>query len=882
MDKGQQVIKEWFKYKKWKQFPFQLEMMDAYLSGYSGLLNAPTGSGKTFALFLPFLAGYINKYPDTYQKQINNGLRMLWITPLRALTNDIRKAMQEVCDDLDIPWRIATRTGDTPAAEKQALKRKLPEVLLTTPESLHLMLAQKDYPNMFKNLEVVVIDEWHELLGTKRGVQVELGLSRLRELSVVGCQLSGNSAPVQEKQLRDSSAIGQDRQPTTDNRQLKIWGISATIGNLEQAAEVLLGNNFPADRIKMVRANVDKKIVIKSVIPQSVENYSWTGHIGLALLPEVMKIVAKSNTTLIFTNTRAQSEIWYHAILDNYPEYAGIMAMHHGSLDNELRNWVEQALHNEALKLVVCTSSLDLGVDFRPVDTVIQVGSPKGVARFMQRAGRSGHHPGATSKIWFIPTHSMELLEGAALKQAMINGNYESRDPVLLAMDVLIQYMVTLAVSEGFRAEELFNEVKSTYAFADIRRTEFNQLLDFITTGGATLSQYDEFLKVELENGLYKVNNRRVAMRHRLSIGTITSEVSLRVKLLHGGGLGSIEEYFISRLKPGDTFWFAGRSLEFIRVKEMTAFVKKSNAKKGLIPSWLGGRMPLSSQLAAVFRDKLDEVARGIEKDEEVIALKPLFNLQSSLSHLPQSHEFLIESFRSRDGHHLLFYPFEGRLVHEGMASLIAFRLSKLKNATFSIAMNDYGFELLTDDDVLLKEALEQDLFSIHNLLDDIQHSLNANEMARRRFRDIAHIGGLVFTGYPGQPVKNRHLQASTSLLFEVFSEYEPDNLLVRQAYNEALAFQLEEFRLREALQRISKQQVIIKEIDRPTPFAFPIMVDSLREKLTTESLEERVSKMARDYDVEVKTRKKDKEDAPPEPKRKSFFIGYPGRGKKK
>ncbi|NCD68614.1 ligase-associated DNA damage response DEXH box helicase [Mucilaginibacter agri] len=857
MTPGEKVIKEWFSYKKWKQFPFQLEMMEAYLSGYSGLLNAPTGSGKTFALFLPFLAGYINKYPDTYQRQTNNGLRMLWITPLRALTNDIRKAMQEVCDDLDIPWKIATRTGDTPTAEKQALKKKLPEVLLTTPESLHLMLAQKEYPKMFRDLEVVVIDEWHELLGTKRGVQVELGLSKLKNLS-------------------PALTLG-------DGWGGVIWGISATIGNLEQASEVLLGNSFPPDRIKMVRADIGKKIVIKSVIPDNVENYSWTGHIGLKLLPEVMSIVAKSNTTLVFTNTRAQSEIWYHAILDNYPEYAGIIAMHHGSLDNELRNWVEQALHNEALKLVVCTSSLDLGVDFRPVNTVIQVGSPKGVARFMQRAGRSGHHPGATSKIWFIPTHSMELLEGAALKQAMINGNYESRDPILLAMDVLIQYMVTLAVSEGFRANELYKEVKSTYAFADLRESEFSQLLDFITTGGATLSQYDEFLKVEMENGLYKVNNRRVAMRHRLSIGTITSEVSLRVKLMHGGSLGSIEEYFISKLKPGDVFWFAGRSLEFIRVKEMTAYVKKSNAKKGVIPSWLGGRMPLSSQLAAVFRDKLDEVARGIEQDEEVIALKPLFNLQSALSHLPQSHEFLIESFRSRDGHHLLFYPFEGRLVHEGMASLIAFRLSKLKKATFSIAMNDYGFELLTDDDVLLKEALEQDLFSIHNLLDDIMHSLNANEMARRRFRDIAHIGGLVFTGYPGQPVKNRHLQASTSLLFEVFSEYEPDNLLVRQAYNEALAFQLEEFRLREALQRISKQQVIVKEIERPTPFAFPIMVDSLREKLTTETLEERVAKMARDYDVEVKTKKKDKEESgPEEPKRQSFFIGYPGRGRKR
>ncbi|RYU87888.1 ligase-associated DNA damage response DEXH box helicase [Mucilaginibacter terrigena] len=835
--KGQKIIQQWYKQKQWKQFPFQKEMEAAYLSGFSGLLNAPTGSGKTFALFLPFLADFINKYPDTYTTQKNNGLLMLWITPLRALTNDIRKAMQEVCDDIGLPWRIMTRTGDTSAAEKAALKRKLPEVLLTTPESLHLMLAQKEYDKVFKGLQVMVCDEWHELLGTKRGVQVELGLSRLKSM---GAEISVRGADVK-------TAIV----PTTPHpAPLRIWGISATIGNLEQAAEVLLGNDFPPEQIKMVRANIDKRLVIESVIPGNIENYSWAGHIGVKLLPQVMEIVAKSKTTLIFTNTRSQSEIWYHAIIDNYPEYAGIMAMHHGSLDNELRNWVEQALHAEALKVVVCTSSLDLGVDFRPVDTVVQVGSPKGVARFMQRAGRSGHHPGAISKAYFVPTHSLELLEGAALKSAIKKGVFESRDPMLLTFDVLIQFMVTLAVSDGFRADELFRQVKTTFAFADMRREEFNQLLDFITNGGKTLAQYDEFLKVEVENGLFKVNSRRVAMRHRLSIGTITSELSIRVKWLSGGSLGTLEEGFISKLKPGNVFWFAGRSLEFIKVKEMTAYVKKSKSTKGLIPSWAGGRMPLSSQLSAVFRDKLDEVANGIETDIEVKALKPLFELQAKLSHLPQSHEFLIESFKSREGHHLLFYPFEGRLVHEGMASLLAYRISKIKPASFSIAMNDYGFELLTDEDIPIEQALEDtDFFSINNLIEDIQNSLNSNEMARRKFRDIAHIGGLVFTGYPGQQVKNKHLQASTSLLFEVFNEYEPDNLLVRQAYNEALAFQLEEFRLRAALQRIQTQSIILKTIERPTPFAFPILVDSLgRERLTTETMEERIAKMARRY----------------------------------
>jgi ATP-dependent Lhr-like helicase len=856
VSKGQQVIGEWYRKKNWQQFAFQREMMEAYLSGFSGLLNAPTGSGKTFALFLPFLADFINKHPDNYQTQSNNGLLMLWITPLRALTNDIKKAMQEVCDEIGLPWKIMTRTGDTPASEKQALKKKLPEVLLTTPESLHLMMAQKEYPKLFQKLQVVVIDEWHELLGTKRGVQVELGLSRLKAIRSVGSSLFAVSTEKAKGGISSNLPIANCPPQTEDcplftaHSPLKIWGISATIGNLEEAAEVLLGNDFPPEKIKMVRANLDKKLHIQSIIPENIESYSWSGHIGLKLLPQVMEIVARSVTTLIFTNTRSMAEIWYHAILDNYPEYAGIMAMHHGSLDNELRAWVEQALHAEALKVVVCTSSLDLGVDFRPVDTVIQVGSPKGVARFMQRAGRSGHSPGAISKAYFVPTHSLELLEGAALKEAIKKGIFESRDPMLLTMDVLIQYMVTLAVSDGFYADELFNEVKTSFAFADLKRNEFNQLLDFITTGGKTLAQYDEFLKVEVENGLFKVNNRRVAMRHRLSIGTITSELSIRVKLMHGGSLGTIEESFISKLKPGNTFWFAGRSLEFIQLKEMTAFVKKSNARKGMIPSWMGGRMPLSSQLSAMFRDKLDEVAQGTAYDEEVIALKPLFDLQSQLSHLPQSHEFLIESFKTADGHHLVFYPFEGRLVHEGMASLLAYRISKIKPASFSIAMNDYGFELLADEEIPIEEALEDaGFFSIDNLLEDIQHSLNANEMARRRFRDIAHIGGLVFTGYPGQQVKNKHLQASTSLLFEVFNEYEPDNLLVRQAYNEALAFQLEEFRLRAALQRIIKQNIILKIIERPTPFAFPIMVDSLgRERLTTEPLEERIAKMARSY----------------------------------
>ncbi|WP_207429308.1 ligase-associated DNA damage response DEXH box helicase [Pedobacter sp. SYSU D00535] len=826
--KGEEIIKEWFAAKGWQQFAFQKEMAQAYLSGYSGLLNAPTGSGKTFALFLPFVADYINRHPNDYKTRKNNGLLMLWITPLRALTNDIRKAMQSVVDDLGLPWTVATRTGDTSAKEKAALNRKKPEVLLTTPESLHLMIAQKDYPKTFEHLQLVVADEWHELLGTKRGVQLELGLSRLKAIR--------------------KNAIAAFPGQALNPQQFRIWGISATIGNLDQAAQVLLGNELSDVKVKLIRAKLNKKVVIESVIPDHIEKLSWSGHLGIKLLPQVMEIVAKSTTTLIFTNTRSQSEIWYQTILAKYPEYAGVMAMHHGSLDNELRSWVEEALHKEMLKVVVCTSSLDLGVDFRPVDTVIQIGSPKGVARFMQRAGRSGHHPGATSRAWFVPTHSLELLEGAAIKQAMKEEVFESRDPVIMAMDVLTQYLVTLAVSNGFRPNEIFQELKTTYAYADLQEKEYSQILDFITKGGKTLSAYDEFLKVEIENGLYKVNSRRVAMRHRLTMGTIVGDVSMRIKFLTGGYLGSIEEDFIARLKIGDNFWFAGRSLELVKVKEMTAFVKKSAKSSGKVPSWMGGRVPLSSQLSAMFRKKLDEVAHKIEKDVEIKTLRPLFDLQAEMSHLPQNTEFLIEKFNSKDGYHLFFYPFEGRLVHEGMASLFAYRVGNIKKASFSIAMNDYGFELLCDEEIPIEIALERNLFTAENLLDDIQNSLNANEMARRRFRDIAHIAGLVFTGFPGKTMKNRHLQASTSLLFDVFSEYEPDNVLVRQAYNEALQFQLEEFRLRSALRRIQGLKVVITQTEKPTPFSFPIMVDRLREKLSTESLEERVAKMALSY----------------------------------
>ncbi len=595
----------------------------------------------------------------------------------------------------------------------------------------------------------------------------------------------------------------------------------------------------------IVKANLNKQIDVESILPDEIERYPWAGHLGLTLAEKVIPIIEQSKTTLVFINTRGMSERWYQKLLDIAPQLAGAIALHHGSIEHELRNWVEEALHVQKLKAVVCTASLDLGVDFRPVDTVIQVGSPKGVARFLQRAGRSGHGPGEVSHIYFLPTHSLELVEAAALKAAIKEEIIESREPMLLCFDVLTQYLCSIAIGEGFNPDKIYDEIKATYCFADITEEEYLNILYYITRGGAALTQYDEYKKVEIgEDGIYRIKNRGIAMRHRMHIGTIVSDAMLKVKLLGGSYVGMIEEYFISRLSPGDVFTLAGRTLELIGIKDMTVMTKKSNAKKSIVPSWNGGRMPLSSNLGGVLRQTFNMALAKGKKPVELSVLQPLFELQQQLSHIPKTGELLIEQIATRDGYHLFVYPFEGRLVHEAMAALIAYRISRITPITFSIAMNDYGFELLSDQPIPVDDTNVYELFTTKHLMQDIQASVNSIEMARRKFRDVAVIGGLIFQGYPGEHKKARHLQASASLLFNVFSEYDPTNLLLRQAYQEVFDQQMEEVRLRNALQRIGSENIILTFPDKLTPFCFPIKVDSMRENLTSEKLEDRVLKM--------------------------------------
>lgn len=805
------IAEDWFQSKNWKSFPFQQKTWKAFLNGKHGLLNAPTGSGKTYALWVPIVLQYLKENPD-YKTKHKKGLKAIWITPLRALSVEIQQAAQRFADDLGTGLTVGIRTGDTSQSERAKQKRQMPDLLITTPESLMLLLASKGYDKTFKTLTAIVVDEWHELLGSKRGVQMELALSRLKTVS----------------------------------KELRIWGISATIGNLEEAQDVLLGMEIEFRKnAVLIKSNQKSKVEVRSIIPKKMETFPWRGHLGLHLLEEIVPIIKASKTTLIFTNTRGQCEIWFQKILEKHPEFAGEIAMHHGSIGKETRLWVEQAIRNESLTAVVATSSLDLGVDFAPVETVIQIGGPKGVAKFLQRAGRSNHRPGEPSVIYFLPTHALELLEASALKRAASEEVVEDRIPYLLSFDVLIQYLVTLSVGNGFYPKDIFPEIKSTFCFQGITEEQWQWCLNFITLGSQSLQVYDEYKKVEVTpEGLFKVESRQIAMMHRLSIGTIVSDSMMLVKYVSGGFIGTIEEWFISKMKPGDTFVFAGRTLELFRIRQMMAQVRKSSKKSAKVVSFMGGRLPLSSQMSKILREELQSEADHKRNTPELKALSHIFDRQERESIVPRENEFLIETFKTREGYHALFYPFEGRFVHEAMSSLLAYRISLLSPITFSLAYNDYGFELLSDQFLDIQNVIDNNLFSSEFLFDDLQKSLNATELARRKFRDIAVISGMVFQGYPNKVIKTKHLQSNSQLLFDVFRDYEPDNLLYLQAYRETFEHQLEEGRLRLALERINSQKIIWKQCEKATPFSFPIITDRLREKLSSEKLADRIKKM--------------------------------------
>ncbi|HEU0053616.1 MAG TPA: ligase-associated DNA damage response DEXH box helicase [Longimicrobium sp.] len=803
-------VERWFAARGWAAFDFQREVWRAYLAGESGLIHAATGTGKTYAAWMGPLLEWMESpdLPTSRKRSDAPPLRVLWITPLRALAADTEEALRAPLDDLGIPWTLESRTGDTSAKVRARQRSRLPTALVTTPESLELLLSRDDARELFANLRAVIVDEWHELMGTKRGVQAELSLARLRRW-----------------------------RPT-----LRTWGLSATIGNLEEAREALLGVAPPPSRV--VRGLVPKEVIVDALIPPHIERFPWAGHLGTQMLPQVLEAIEEGRSAIVFTNTRSQTEIWFQAILDARPEWAGEIALHHGSLDRSTRDFVENGLRTGRLRCVVATSSLDLGVDFSPVDRVLQIGSPKGVARLLQRAGRSGHRPGVPSRVTCVPTHALELIEVAAARDGVEAGAVESRLPVDRPLDLLAQHVVTVALGGGFVPAELLAEVRTTRAYAGLLDDEWAWVMDFVTRGGDALRAYPEFRRVVEKDGFFVVDDRQVARRHRMAIGTIVSDAAIAVQYLRGPRLGTVEESFIARLKPGDRFVFSGKPLEFVRVRDMKAWVRRAPSSKGAIPRWMGSRMPLSTELAAALRRRLEEAAEGVFRGPEMEAVRKILQVQARWSRIPRADELLIERVETREGHHLFLFPFEGRLVHEGLAALLAYRISRLAPISFTMSSNDYGIELLSGDRAPLDEALAAGLLRPENLLDDVPASLNATEMARRQFREIARVAGLVFPGYPHAGKTARQLQASSGLFFDVFTRFDPGNLLVSQAHREVLERQLESSRLGRTLERLAASKVVVTTPKRTPPLAFPLLVDRTRESVSSESLGERVRKM--------------------------------------
>lgn len=888
-------------------FDFQLHSWHAFVSGRSGLIHAPTGTGKTLAAWLgPLLEAAAEASapaeltsPSIAPASPSRGkrraardlappLRVLWITPLRALAGDTHQALCAAARDLrdithnppGLNWSIELRTGDTASSLKAKQRQRLPTALITTPESLSLLLSYPDTQEQFAGLRCIIADEWHELLGTKRGVQTELCLSRLRRI-----------AP-----------------------RVRTWGLSATLGNLREAMQVLVGRAptqatlavpdrsdaltiTPPPEPVLISADSRKPIEVETLIPDDIERFPWAGHLGIRLLPQVVRRVRDlpAGSSLVFTNTRSQTEIWFQQLQRHDPDLIGHVGLHHGSIGPDVRRRVEQHLREGSLKCVVCTSSLDLGVDFEPVAQVIQIGSPKGVARLLQRAGRSGHQPGRASRVICVPTNALELVEFAAAGRAIEQRELESRPPLRLALDVLVQHLVTLAAGQGERGidpDEALAEARSTHAFAELTDTQWQWCLDFLTGGGPALQAYPQYARLawvprRSESSASDLHvaaptfdltqrmNLRIASPlilrlHRLNIGTINSDPAMLVRVSRSGrgegtALGTIEEGFIARLKVGDVFAFAGRLLRLLRVRGMTAYTMPAERKSGHVPSWTGARMPMSTTLASAVREKLLEASRGEFNGPAMKAAEPLLRLQESWSRLPRPGELLIEhattyvpALPGRNtpprvaAYHAFVYPLEGRLVHEGLAALLAARFARLAPRTFAFSCNDYGLELACEQPFAPTLEEWRAALSTERLGEDLLECLNAAELSRRQFRDIAKIAGLILPTYPGEQRRLRHVQASSDMFFDVLTQFDPTSMLLDQARREVLDRQLELERLRETLERLSTTTLEIRSPRSLTPFAFPLWADSLREQLSTEKWSDRIKRMAMTLEEEA------------------------------
>lgn len=795
-------IEEWFSQKGWKPKEFQINAWKAYLNKQHGLISVSTGFGKTYAGCMAALGEL------SLGKVESPGIYILYISPLRALTSDIIKSIKLPIEELGLPFTVEGRTGDTTSAQRAKQRKNPPSILVTTPESFNLLLISDEYRDALKKCRLVVVDEWHELMGNKRGVQIQLCLSQLRTL-----------AP-----------------------EHKVWGLSATLGNPKLAAEVLNGGHL--ENFSFITEKLSKEMEMECLLPDEIDSFPWSGHLGLAMLEKTILNLDINQSCLIFLNTRNQAERWFSEIILRKPEWESIMALHHSSVAREERERIENEIKIGTLKVVVCTSSLDLGVDFPKVERVYQVGSPKGVSRFIQRAGRSGHTPEGVPKIFFVPTHALELFEYLAVELAVERGLKEDVIPPEMSFDVLSQHLMTVASFEGVDPEQVFQEVRSTFAFRSLTKVQFDQIMHFLIHGGSSLSAYPYYHRLKEFKGRFLIHDKKMIQQHMMNIGTITSDPSIKIQYLRGGTLGSVEESFVGRLKKGDHFVFAGKTLEYVMMKDLTVMVRQAPHKSAVTAIWGGARLPLSSLLSS----HLKEVFELIEKDELhhplVNYLSPITQVQRVLSRLPGKTYLLIEETLTREGRHLFIFPFEGRLIHEALASLLSVRMSVESKVTFTFAVSEYGLEILAPHDYEFNVKDMKRYLSMENLTRDIQHSLNMTQLAKKQFRDIAQISGLIQQNQVQQRRTMKNLQMNSSLLFDVFAAYEPQQPLYHQAFDEVRFFQFQENRLARVLKKLEELPFEHYKTSRPSPLAFPLVIERIGSRVSSETIQERLKRM--------------------------------------
>ncbi|MGN6771833.1 MAG: ligase-associated DNA damage response DEXH box helicase [Rhizobiaceae bacterium] len=800
---------KWFAERGWSPRPHQIDLLARAQSGKSVLLIAPTGAGKTLAGFLPSLVDLANR-PKRKPGEPYRGVHTLYISPLKALAVDIERNLGKPVEEMGLPIAMETRTGDTPAHKRQRQKLVPPDILLTTPEQLALLIASKDAERFFAGLRYVVLDELHSLVTSKRGHLLSLGLARLRRL-----------AP-----------------------RLQSIGLSATVAEPDALRRWLVPQNPPGEMADSITVGGGAKPVI--TILDSAEHVPWSGHSARYAIPEIYEAIRRHRTTLLFVNTRSQAELLFQELWRVNEETLPI-ALHHGSLDVGQRRKVEKAMEANALRAVVATSTLDLGIDWGDVDLVVHVGAPKGASRLAQRIGRANHRMDEPSRAILVPANRFEVLECRAALDANYLGAQDTPPLIEGALDVLAQHVLGAACAEPFHAEELLEEIRSAAPYAALDAATFDRVVDFVATGGYALRGYERYARIrQMQDGRWRIAHPRVAQQYRLNVGTIVEAPMLKVRLTRHRGrggnvrggpvLGEIEEYFVETLAPGDTFLFAGKIVRFEGIRESECYVTSAAGNDPKVASYMGGKFPLSTYLAAEVRSMLADPSRWHLLPEQVA---DWLRIQKDVSVLPHREDLLVETFPRGDRFYMVAYPFEGRLAHQTLGMLLTRRLERAGAHPLGFVATDYSLAIWSLEDMgrmFRTGALPlAELYAEDMLGDDLEAWLADSWMLKRTFRNCAVIAGLIERRHPGQEKTGRQVTVSADLIYDVLRTHQPDHILLQATRADAAAGLLDVKRLGEMLSRI-RGRIMHKDLDRISPLAVPIMLEIGRESVNGEA----------------------------------------------